>query len=106
MVVGAWAFGGLGVRRSAPGRRRSSPSSGWAAAGAGPCRRRSAPGGEPETLRLAGTLHLLLLMALPVALLLPWLEPGFRVVVVVGFLAPLAALGWLPDLVRWVRRCR
>ena len=45
-------------------------------------------------------------MAMPVVLLLPWLDTGFRVVVVVGFLAPLAALGWLPDLVRWVRRCR
>jgi hypothetical protein len=56
-------------------------------------------------LRLAGTLHLLLLMALPVAFLLPWLEPGFRVLMVVGFVAPLAGLGWLPDVARWIRRC-
>lgn len=102
LVVGAWASGGP-------------PPTGWAravslavalglgAAGGWALARAVEAGGEPHALRLAGTLHLLLLMAMPVALLLPGLDPGFRALVVVGFAAPLAALGWLPDLVRWVR---
>jgi hypothetical protein len=70
-----------------------------------------AAGGDPECLRLAGTLHLVLLMTLPVVLLLPWLQPPFRLALVAGFVAPLATLGWLPDVVRFTRsrgarRCR
>ncbi len=106
LVLGGWAFGGLAYGFWARAATLMAvvglgAAGGWALSGA------VAAGGEPETLRLAGTLHLLALMALPVALLLPWLRPGFRVVMVVGFVAPLAALGWLPDVVRWVRaRCR
>ena len=105
VVVGAWAFGDLGYGSVARGVTLVAIL-GLGAAGAWALSAAAAGGGDPESLRLAGTLHLLLLMAMPVVLLLPWLDTGFRVVVVVGFLAPLAALGWLPDMVRWVRRCR
>ncbi len=104
LAVGAWTFAGLGYD---PVARALTLAALLALGGVGgrALAAAAASDGDPETLRLAGTVHLLLLMALPVALLLPWLRPGFRAVVVVGFLAPLAALGWLPDLVRWVRRC-
>jgi 4-hydroxybenzoate polyprenyltransferase len=110
VVLGAWAFGDLGYSAVARGVTLVAIL-GLGAAGAWALAAAANDGGDPEALRLAGTLHLLLLMAMPVAVLLPWLETGFRVVVVVGFLAPLAALGWLPDLVRFmgargVRRCR
>jgi len=105
LAVGAWAFAGLGY--GGIGRAVTLVAVlalGWA--GGRALAAAVGAGGDPETLRVVGTLHLLLLMSLPVALLLPWLRPGFRAVVVVGFVAPLAALGWMPDLVRWVRRCR
>lgn len=106
VVLGAWAFGGLShgfwTRAATLAAVAGLGCVGaWTLAGAVDA------DGEPAALRLAGTLHLVVLMSLPVALLLPWLRPGFRLVMVVGFAAPLAALGWLPDLVRWVRaRCR
>ncbi|MEA2972167.1 MAG: UbiA prenyltransferase family [Actinomycetota bacterium] len=105
VVLGAWAFGDLGYGAVARGGTLVAVL-GLGAAGAWALSAAATSGGDPESLRLAGTLHLLLLMAMPVVLLLPWLATGFRLVVVVGFLAPLAALGWLPDMVRWVRRCR
>ncbi len=110
VVLGAWALGGLGYGAVARGVTLVAIV-GVGTAGAWALAVAANGGGDPETLRLAGTLHLLLLMAAPVVLLLPWLETRFRVVVTVGFLAPLAALGWLPDLVRFlgareVRRCR
>ncbi len=102
VVLGAWLGNDLGYGAVTRGATLVAivvlaGAGGWALSAA------VAAGGDPATLRLAGTLHLLLLMALPVALLLPWLRPGFRGLVVVGFLAPLAGLGWLPDLVRWAR---
>lgn len=102
IVLGAWAWVGLGYGSATKAATllailALAAAGGWALSVA------VAAGGDPATLRLAGTLHLLLLMALPVALLLPSLRPGFRALVVVGFVAPLAGLGWLPDLVRWAR---
>ena len=107
LVVGAWAGGGLAYGFT--GRAATlvavvalGAAAGWALSEA------VTAGGDPESLRLAGTLHLVLLMALPVVLLLPWLQPPFRLLLVAGFVAPLAALGWLPDVVRFVgsRRVR
>jgi len=105
IVVGAWMGNDLGYG----GLTRSATLVAivvLAGAGAWALSAAVAAGGEPATLRLAGTLHLLLLMALPVALLIPWLRSGFRAVVVLGFVAPLAGLGWLPDVVRWARHPR
>lgn len=103
VVVGGWAFGDLGYGAATRGVTLFAIL-GLGGAGAWSLSKAVAAGGEPATLRLAGTLHLLLLMSMPVALVLPWLRPGFRAVTVLGFVVPLAALGWLPDLVGWVRR--
>jgi 4-hydroxybenzoate polyprenyltransferase len=103
VVLGAWMAADLGYGAVARAATLAiigglAWAGGWALSAAVDA------GGDPAGLRLAGTLHLLILMGLPVALVLPGLRPGFRAVVIVGFLAPLAALGWLPDLARWVRR--
>jgi 4-hydroxybenzoate polyprenyltransferase len=100
IVLGAWSWAGLGYGWGTNAATllailALTAAGGWALSEA------VSAGGDPATLRLAGTLHLLLLMALPVALLLPSLRPGFRALVVLGFLVPLAGLGWMPDLVRW-----
>ncbi len=104
LAVGAWAFAGLGYGPVA-GAVTLVALVGLGGIGGRALDAAVAAGGDPETLRLAGTFQLLALMAMPVVLLLPGLRPGLAAMVVGGFLAPLAALGWLPDLVRWVRRC-
>ena len=106
VVLGAWAFGGLGYGAAARAATLVAVLGLGGGGGVGPVGRGRRVAATRSRCDWRAPCTSLLLMAMPVVLLLPWLETGFRVVVVVGFLAPLAALGWLPDMVRWVRRCR
>lgn len=53
------------------------------------------------TLRSAGTLHVILVIALPTIAVLGPLDRAFQLLLVTAFALPLAVLGWFPDALRW-----
>jgi 4-hydroxybenzoate polyprenyltransferase len=56
---------------------------------------------DPDAFRSAGMLHLLALLVAPVVLLAPSMSPALLGVVLIGFVVPLLAHGWLPGALRW-----
>ncbi|MDQ3897124.1 MAG: hypothetical protein M3326_07755, partial [Actinomycetota bacterium] len=58
--------------------------------------------GEGPVLRSAGMLHLVTLLAAPVVLLVPLLEPGMVVIVALLYLVPLVPHRGLPEMLRWI----
>lgn len=64
--------------------------------------------GSPSLVsrRSAGTLHIVLVMALPAIAVLGPLDPAFQLLLGTAFTVPLTALGWFPDALRWAWRRR
>ena len=58
------------------------------------------------TLRSAGTLHIILVMALPAIAVLGALDPAFQLLLGTAFALPLTVLGWFPEALRWAWRKR
>lgn len=61
---------------------------------------------DPATRRSAGTLHVVLIIALPTIAVLGPLDPAFKALLATVFALPLTVLGWFPDALRWAWRKR
>ncbi len=61
---------------------------------------------DPLIRRSAGTLHVVLMIALPAIAVLAPLDLAFKLLLVTVFALPLTVLGWFPDALRWAWRRR
>lgn len=61
---------------------------------------------DPFTRRSAGTLHVVLMIAMPAIAVLGPLDLAFKLLLVIVFALPLTVLGWFPDALRWAWRRR